>query len=113
MLEVEKTRLDQIKLSLQKKQSELEKQCQEHEAARKIETIVAGILRKNYRFVSQLEEIETRAKELIPRMNHAKEQMNALKKRVARDKVNTHYILFSSCQFLLFLKMAIRLVDFS
>ena len=91
MLELEKTHLDQIKLSLQNKQSELEKQCQEHEAARKIETIAAGILRKNYKFVRQLEEIETRTEELIPRMNHAKEQMNALEKRVARDKVNTRY----------------------
>ena len=73
------------------KQSELEKLCQEHEATRKIETIAAGILRKNYKFVRQLEEIETHAKELIPRMNHAKEQMNALEKRVAHDKVNTRY----------------------
>ena len=91
LLELEKTRLDQIKLPLQNKQSELEKQCQEHEAARKIETIAAGILRKNYKFVRQLEEIETRAKELIPRVNHAKKQMNALEKRVARDKINTCY----------------------
>ena len=91
ILEMEKHRLEQIKFSLQNKQSELEKQCQEHEAARKIETIAAGILRKNYKFVRQLEEIETRAKELIPRINHAKEQMNALEKRVAFDKVNTRY----------------------
>ena len=88
---MEKTHIDQIKLVLQNKQSELEKQCQEHEAVRKIETIAAGILRKNYKFVLQLEEIETRAKKLIPRMNHAKKQMNALEKRVARDKVNTRY----------------------
>ena len=91
ILEMEKHRLEQIKFSLQNKQSELEKLCQEHEAARKIETIAAGILRKNYKFVRQLEEIETRAKELIPRINHAKEQMNALEKRVAFDKVNTRY----------------------
>ena len=91
LLELERSRLDQIKLSLQNKQSGLEKLCQEHEAARKIETIAAGILRKNYKFVRQLEEIETHAKELIPRMNHAKEQMNALKERIARDKINTRY----------------------
>ena len=90
-MELEKTRLDQIKLSLQNKKSELEKLCQEHEAARKIETIAASILRKNYRFVRQLEEIETRAKELIERMNHAKEQMNALGERISRDKINTRY----------------------
>ena len=91
LLEVEKNRLDQIKFSLQNKQVELEKLCQEHEAARKIEMITAGILRKNYKFVRQLEEIETRIKELIPRINHAKEQMNALEKRIALDKVNTRY----------------------
>ena len=91
LLELEKNRLDQIKFSLQNKQVELEKLCQEHEAARKIEMITAGILRKNYKFVRQLEEIETRIKELIPRINHAKEQMNALEKRIALDKVNTRY----------------------
>ena len=88
---MEKTRLDQIKLSLQNKQSELEKLCQEHEAARKIETIAAGILRKNLRFVHQLEKIEAREKELIPRINHADEQMKALESRIALDKVNTRY----------------------
>ena len=91
LLEVEKNRLDQVKMSLQDKQAELEKICQEYEAARKIEKIATGILRKNYKFVRQLEEIETRIKELIPRMNHAKEQMNALEKQVARDKINTRY----------------------
>ena len=91
LLEVEKNRLDQVKLSLQNKQAELEKLCQEHEAARKIELIATGILRKNYKFVRQLEEIETRIKELIPHLNHSKEQMNALEERVARDKVSTRY----------------------
>jgi len=91
LLELEKNRLDQIKFSLQNKQAELEKLCQEHEAARKIELIAAGILRKNYKFVRQLEEIETRIKELISRINHAKEQMNVLEKRVACDKIDTRY----------------------
>ena len=91
LLELEMKRLDQTKFSLQNKQAELEKLCQEHEATRKIEMIAAGILRKNYKFVRQLEEIETQAKELIERINHAKEQMNALEKRVACDKVNIRY----------------------
>ena len=91
LLEVERNRLDQVKKSLQDKQAELEKICQEHEAARKIEEIATGILRKNYKFVLQLEEIETRIKELIPRLNHSKEQMDALEESVARDKINTRY----------------------
>ena len=53
--------------------------------------IATGILRKNYKFIRQLEKIETRILELIPRINHAKEQMNALEKRIALDKVNTCY----------------------
>ena len=91
LLAMEKNRLDQIKFSLQNKQAELESLCKSHEAQRKIEEIAAGILRKNYKFVRQLEEIETRAKELIPRINHAKDQMNALENRIARDKINTRY----------------------
>ena len=91
LLELEKTRLEQLNVSLQKHQSELETLCQEHESVRKIELIAAGILRKNYKFVRQLEEVEARAKDLIPRFNHTKEQMKALEERIARDKVNTRY----------------------
>ena len=49
LLELEKTRLDQLKFSLQKKETELDSLCQPHEAQRKIEQIAAGILRKNFR----------------------------------------------------------------
>ena len=91
ILELEKTRLDQIKLALQNKKSELEMLYQPHEAKRKIEEIAAGILRKNFRFVRQLEELEAREKDLIPKINHAKKQLDALEVRIARDKVNTRY----------------------
>lgn len=53
--------------------------------------IATGILRKNYKFVRQLEEVENRNKEILQRMNHAKEQLKALEERVACDKVNTRY----------------------
>ena len=91
LLEPEKERLDQIKLALQQKQQELDSLCLEHEAQRKIEEIAAGILRKNYKFVRQLEQIETREKEFISRIYHVKEQMNALEERIAYDKVGTRY----------------------
>ena len=91
LLEMEKTRLDQIKLALKNKQSDLDSICQPLEAQRKIQEIAAGILRKNFKFVQQLEEVETREKELIPRICHVKEQMKALEERVARDKVGTRY----------------------
>lgn len=91
LLEREKARLDQVKIYLQKKQSELELLCQPHEAQRKIELIAAGILRKNFRFVRRLEETEKLVNELILRIHHVKEQLKALEERIARDKVGTRY----------------------
>ena len=91
LLELERSRLDQFKFSLQNKQAALESLCQSHEATRKIEMIAADILRKNLRFVRHLEEIEVREKELVPRINHANEQMKVLESRIALDKVNTRY----------------------
>ena len=91
MLELEGSRLDQIKFSLQKKQAELEALCRQPEAVKKIEEIATGILRKNLRFVRQLEKVDRCDKEIILRMNHAQEQMKALENRIALDKVNTRY----------------------
>ena len=91
LLELEKARLDQIKLPLQNKQNELETLCRQPDAKKKIEEISLGILRKNFKFIRQLDEIESRFKEVIQRLNHAEEQMKALKTRIARDKVNTRY----------------------
>ena len=65
--------------------------CRQPDAAKKIEEIATGILRKNLKFVRQLEEVDKRDKEIIQRLNHAKDQINALEERVARDKINTRY----------------------
>ncbi|MBQ6005591.1 MAG: MobA/MobL family protein [Selenomonadaceae bacterium] len=91
LLELERSRLDQITVSLQNKQVELEALCRQPEAVKKIEEIATGILRKNYKFVRELEEIEKRDKQVVQRMNHAKEQIKALENRIACDKVNTRY----------------------
>ena len=91
MLELEKAHLDQINLSLQNKQAELETLCRQPDAKKKIEEIAMGILRKNLKFVRQLDEVENRFKQVIQRLNHTEEQMKALKDRIARDKVNTRY----------------------
>ena len=91
LIEVEKARLANLKLSIEQKQSELESLCQKPDALKKIELIAAGILRKNYKFVRRLEEMETRVKNLAQKMNHAKEQLDALKIRLALDKPNTCY----------------------
>ena len=96
LLEIEKVRLASLKLSLEEKQTELESLCQKADSVKKIEVIASGILRKNYRFVRQLEEMETRVKNLTQRMNHAKEQLDALKIRLDLDKLNTCYKVISS-----------------
>ena len=91
ILELERCRLDQFKLSLQKKQAELETLFRQPEATKKIEEIATGILRKNLRFVRKLEKVENRDKEIIERMNHTQDQMKALENRIALDKVHTRY----------------------
>ena len=91
LLELEKSHLDQIKDSLQNKQTELETFCRQPDAMKKIEEIATGILRKNLRFVRQLEEVDKRDKEIILHMNHAKEQLDALKIQLTLDNPNTCY----------------------
>ena len=65
LLELERSRLDQIKDSLQNKQTELETLCRQSDAAKKIDEIATGILRNNLRFVRQLEKVDTRDKEIM------------------------------------------------
>ena len=38
-----------------------------------------------------MEKVDKRDKEIILRLNHAQDQMNALENRIALDKVNTRY----------------------
>ena len=99
LLELERSRLDRFKFSLQNKQVELETLCRQPEAVKKIDEIATGILRKNLRFVRKLEKVENRDKEIIERMNHAQEQMKALENRIALDKVNTRYRVTISDKF--------------
>ena len=91
LIEVEKARLANLKLSIEQKQTELDSLFQKPDAVKKIELIAARILRKNYKFVRRLEEIETHVKNLAQRMNHAKEQLDALKIQLTLDKPNTCY----------------------
>lgn len=95
LLEIEQTRLNQVKLSLQKKQTELETLCRQPDAAKKIDEIAIGILRKNLRFVRQLEELEIRDKQLIERITHAADQLDAVKIRLDRDSYYTRYKVIS------------------
>jgi hypothetical protein len=91
LLETEKSRLAQLSLALQRKQAELESLCQLPDSVKKIEEIAVAILRKNYKSVRQLEEIETCAKSLAQRLNHAKEQIDCLKQQLSSEQHTTYY----------------------
>ena len=90
-LDSEQLRLHNLKLSLENKESELESFCQKLSSKDKIKFIAAGILRKNSKFVHQLEEVDSRCKNLSQLVKHANEQLKAVKIRVNFDKPNTHY----------------------
>lgn len=86
LLELEKLRLDSLKISLQSRQAKLESLCQLPDSKKKIELIAAGILRKNFKFVRQLEEVEYTCKNLSQRITHSKQQMDSLKDILSREK---------------------------
>ena len=54
------------------------------------------IFGKNYKFVRQFEEIESRCKNLSQRVEHAREQMDTLKNRLSLEKRDTYYKVNSS-----------------
>ncbi|MBQ4405154.1 MAG: hypothetical protein II857_12220 [Selenomonadaceae bacterium] len=69
--------------------------CQIPDSQNKIKVIATGILRKNYKFVHRLEEVETRAKQLAQRLNHSKEQMDILKLQLSNERHSTYYKISS------------------
>ena len=96
MLELEHNRLASLKISLQNKQTDLESLCQKPDSQKKIELIAAGILKKNFKFVRQLEEVDSRCKYLAQRVTHSKEQMNILQECLSSEKRSTYYKVNSS-----------------
>lgn len=89
LLSLKRSRLDKLNVSLKEKQTELETLCCQPDAAKKIEEIAAGIFRKNYKFVRQLEEF-------VQNVHHTGEQLDDLEIHLTRDKTNTHYRIICS-----------------
>ena len=96
LLELEHQRISNLKISLQNRQTELESLCQKPDSQKKIELIAAGILKKNFKFVRQLEEIEYRCKQLSQRITHTKKQMDILKIQLSYENRTTYYKVNSS-----------------
>lgn len=79
LLKLEQQRIADLKISLQNRQLELENLCAQPDSQKKIQLIAVGILRKNYKFVRQFEEVESNLKNLSQRIQHTKKQMDTLK----------------------------------
>ena len=96
LLEIERQRLVNLKNSLDHKAAELEQLCRLPDSQEKIQDIATGILRKNFKFVRRLEETESRLKQLSQRINHSKQQLDALKLQLKIDNRHTCYKVISS-----------------
>ncbi len=90
LLDIEKTRLDNLKLALKQK-TEFESTFKKTESIKQIQFIAAGILRKNLKFVRKSEEIETRLKQLSESIKHTKKQVDALQLQLNFEKRHTCY----------------------
>ncbi len=91
LLEIEKNRLANFKISLQHRQFDLENLCQKPDSQKKIQLIAAGILRKNFKFVRSFEEVESNLKNLSQRIRHTKKQMDTLKIRLSLETRSSCY----------------------
>ncbi len=79
LLDLEQQRIANLKSPLQNRQIELENFCSQPDSLKKIQLIATGILRKNYKFVRQFEEVESNLKNLSQRIRHTKKQLDTLK----------------------------------
>ena len=93
-LEVERNRLVDLKLSLDKQKSELEKLCKQPESVKQIQIIAAGILRKNHQFVNKTEEVDKKLQNISERLKHPKAQMEVVELQLKLERHTTCYKIF-------------------
>jgi len=91
LLEIEKARLSNLQISLENQKVQLDSFCSLPDSKNKIDVIAASILRKNFKFVQKLEEVDNHLKQLAARLKHTKEQMEVLQTHLSADKHTTYY----------------------
>lgn len=79
LLDLEQKRLTNLKISLHNRQVELDSLCDKRESQKQIQFIAASILKKNLKFVRQLEEVEDRRKNLLQQIDHITSQLDSLR----------------------------------
>ena len=94
LLDVEKNRLDNFKISLDKQKSELETAYNTPDAIKQIQIISAGILRKNYKFVEKVTEVDKKLQNTSERLKHTKVQMDVVEMQLKMEHRTTFYKVF-------------------
>ena len=94
-LELERKRLTDLKLSLEKQKSELEALCKKPESARQIQLISTAILRKNLKFVDKVQQVDKNLKEFSARLQHTKAQMEVVELQLKMERHTTCYKIFA------------------
>ena len=90
-LGLEKTRLDDFKISLEKEKTELEEICNSPESVRQIQLIAASILRKNHKFVEKVSETTKKIQEISARLKRTKTQMDVMEIQLKSERRTTFY----------------------
>ena len=81
-------KLDDSKLKIENEQVRLTLLCDSYQAQNQIKLIAAGILRKNLKYVKQLEEITKHTDELRLNLRHIKKQIETVKEHIKKVKPN-------------------------
>ena len=81
-------KLDDSKLKIENEQVRLTLLCDSYQAQNQIKLIAAGILRKNLKYVKQLEEITKHTDELRLNLRHIKKQIETVKEHIEKVKPN-------------------------
>ena len=90
-LGLEKTRLDDFKISLEKEKTELEEICNSPESVRQIQLIAASILRKNHKFVEKVSETTKKIQDISSRLKRTKTQMDVMEIQLKSERRTTFY----------------------
>ena len=96
LLDLEKTRLDNLIVNLDKQKTEFEATFKNPDTIKQILLIATGILRKNLKFVRKTEKIEMRLIQLSERIEHTKKQVDALQLQLNFEKRHTCYKILAN-----------------
>ena len=91
LLDLEKTRLDNLRVNLDKQKTEFETTFKNPDAIKQIQLIAAGILRKNFKFVEKVAETTKKIQDISVRLKRTKIQMDIMEIQLKSERRTTFY----------------------